>query len=309
MASWLSTGVVASVEPILARLASPDEGADPRRTVDSLREDASTAEVGPPRLDRGTLLVPGSGEGWSAVLYPGAGEAVMWRETSPAPASPAEAADPARDPRAGAPDGGLAAGADSGVANRHRAGRRAKGRVRRYATANRCTRLWTFTYREAEHDRSAVKRDWALFARSLKERWPELAWVRVLEVHPGGHGLHVHAGLSRFVPKPELARLWGRGFVDARKLRTKRGGGEDARQAARYLAKYATKEAAAAPGEHAYEVAQGHQPVAVRVRAWESHQLWRELVGAMGGEVPSYEWDSQGEADWRGPPVRFVSWA
>ena len=192
---------------------------------------------------------------------------------------------------------------------RARQRRRAKGRVRRYAIANRCTRLWTFTYARATVDRGKVKADWARFARELKALAPGLAWVRVLELHPGGHGLHVHAGLSGYVPKKKLAALWGHGFVDARKIRTKRGGGEDARQAARYLAKYATKDAEAAPGEHSYEVAQGHQPVVLRLRAWDRLDAWRRVVGAMGGEVPSYEWDCQGEPDWRGPPLVFLGWA
>jgi hypothetical protein len=305
----LSTGVPASVDPILAQPASPYEGGDDRRRLGDGALRAAIAGVAPPRLDRGTLLVPGTGEGWAGTVYPDAGEAVMWREPGyGADASPVEAE--AADGTSGGPRLGPTADAlpTDPAENQRRASRRSKGRVRRYAVANRCTRLWTFTYGQANHSTARAKRDWAAFARRLKERRPDLAWVRVLELHPGGHGVHIHAGLSEYLPKPELARLWGHGFVDARKIRTKRGGGEDARAAARYLAKYATKAAETSPGEHAYEVAQGHQPVAVRVRAWESHQLYRELVGLMWGEVPSYEWDSSGDPEWRGPPVRFLSW-
>jgi hypothetical protein len=129
----------------------------------------------------------------------------------------------------------------------------------------------------------------------------------VLERHRDGH-LHVHAGLSRYVDKRELGELWGHGFVDVRKLRTKRGGREDARAAARYLAKYATKSREADPGEHGYEVAQGHSPAVARMRAWDREDGWALAVGAMGGEVPSYEWASGDSEDWTGPPVAFLGW-
>jgi len=179
--------------------------------------------------------------------------------------------------------------------------------------ANGCTRLATFTYRDGTHDRAQVVRDWRRFARLLRARWPELAWVRVLELHPSGHGYHVHAGLNRGFPNERrdraLARLWGHGFVDLRKLRGKQGGREDARAAARYLAKYATKDVDdQAPGEHGYEVAQGFQPESVRLRAWDRDGALAEAIRAMGGEVPGYVWDSRSVMDWTGPPVLFVSW-
>lgn len=184
--------------------------------------------------------------------------------------------------------------------------------MRRYAVANGIRRMATFTYRDGTTDRAQVKRDWAAFARELKVRWPELAWVRVLELHPSGHGLHVHAGLSRGFPDERrtraLARLWGHGFVDVRKIRSKRGGHEDARAAARYLAKYATKDRATTAGEHGYEVAQGHQPVVVRLRAWDAGGARQAAIAAMGGEVPAYEWTSDESASWTGPPVAFVGW-
>lgn len=262
--------------------------------------------VRPSRLDRGTLLVPGTGEGWSATLYPDAREAIIWREDH-RPADPASYSERDRDPAgAGAPERDRVTPAADPL-NGERSRRRARGRVRRYAIANRCTRLATFTYAEEQWSARKVKRDWARLARDLKGRWPDLAWVRVLELHPGGHGLHLHAGLSRYVPKAELAAMWGHGLVDVRKLRTKRGGGEDARQAARYLAKYATKAAEADPGEHAYEVAQGHQPATISLRGWDRQDAWERVIRSMGGEVPSYQWDSGQVTDWRGPPVVFLT--
>lgn len=265
-----------------------------------------------PRLDRRTLLVPGPHEGWGVTLYEGAGEAVIWRESPPPdPASP-----PSAEARttAGGADAPGAGGGEGGAAgsSRERVARRARGRVRRYAVANGIRRMATFTYREGTFDRRQVKSDWAAFARELKARWPELAWVRVLELHPSGHGLHVHAGLSRAFPDERrtraLARLWGHGFVDVRKIRSRRGGHEDARAAARYLAKYATKDRDTSPGEHGYEVAQGHQPTTVRIRVWDAAAGRLAAIEAMGGEVPSYEWDSGDSTRWTGPPVAFLGW-
>ena len=305
MALWLSAGSVRGLRADPSTAAHPfQEGGTAATAVDRLPETAP-GPGRPPRLDRGTLLVPGTGEGWSATLYPTAGEAIIWREDPPPDrSSPTDERAVTGSPGRAPADGGRAG---AGPANDARSGRRARGRVRRYAIANGCTRLATLTYRKRPLGSQQVKRDWARFARELKARYPMLAWVRVLEVGELNGRLHVHAGLSRFIPKPELARLWGHGFVDVRKLRTKRGGGEDARAAARYLAKYATKAAQAAAGEHAYEVAQGHQPAAVKVRGWSLDQAWREVVGLMGGELPSYEWSSGDAEDWRGPPVRFLA--
>jgi hypothetical protein len=265
-----------------------------------------------PRLDRRTLLVPGPHEGWGVTLYEGAGEAVIWRE-GPPPGPSAPPHPEARTSAVGSDAPGSGGGAGGvGTSDRERVARRARGRVRRYAVANRTRWLVTFTYRVAVFDRLQVKRDWASFAREAKGRWPELAWVRVLELHPGGHGLHVHAGWSRSVGAErrtrELAKLWGHGFVDARKIRSKRGGHEDARAAARYLAKYATKERETNAGEHGYEVAQGHQPVVRRLRAWDAAGARLEAIRAMGGELPAYEWESGSCELWRGPPVCFIGW-
>jgi hypothetical protein len=115
--------------------------------------------------------------------------------------------------------------------------------------------------------------------------------------------------MSEYVRKERLARLWGHGFVDVRRIRSNRPGRrEAARSVARYLSKYVTKDAARGIGGHRYEVRQGYQPVAVRAAAWSVDEGWRTLVGLAGGEVPAYEWSSSGEPDWNGPPVRFLSW-
>jgi hypothetical protein len=191
--------------------------------------------------------------------------------------------------------------------NRARSVRRARQRARRYAVANNLTRLATLTSREAVFDRATMLRRVGRFGRALRARYGPLAYLTALEWHPGGHGLHVHVALDRYVPKDELSRLWGYGFVDVRLMRTRRGGqrGAAARAAAGYVSKYVTKAAAEWPGQHAYEVGQGFQPERVR---FDGTDLVRGVLEIMGGEVPSYVWESSTLNDWRGPPVLFLAW-
>jgi hypothetical protein len=139
-----------------------------------------------------------------------------------------------------------------------------------------------------------------------------VAWARVFERHRSG-ALHVHFIASRGFGDERrtraLARLWGHGFVDARRLgRPGEGRRERARSAARYAAKYVGKDAVAGFGRHSYEVRQGFQPEAVRLEAATDREAWTQLVRLMWGEVPGYEWSSAGDTSWRGPPVRFLGW-
>lgn len=189
-----------------------------------------------------------------------------------------------------------------------RAERRARSAIRRYGVANGVTRLLTLTYANQTDDTAQVRRDFAGFSRRLRREYPDLRWVRVFERHQSGM-LHVHVGLSRYVPKPALARLWSYGFVDVRKIRTKGGGREDARAAARYLSKYVVKDAVADPGEHRYELRQGYQPARVRMLARTLLELDELVQGAgyVSGE-PSYVWWSDQDPDHTGPPVYFASY-
>jgi hypothetical protein len=157
------------------------------------------------------------------------------------------------------------------------------------------------TRRDQTHEPSVVRRDFAAFARRLRESYPHLAWVRVLERHQSG-ALHVHLGLSHYVPKDRLAALWGHGFVDVRKIRAG-GGRESARAAARYLSKYVTKSAVAAPGEHRYEVRQGFQPRRVRLFA----RTVDELLDLAGQGDAGYRWESWRDPTWTGPPSIYAA--
>jgi len=72
--------------------------------------------------------------------------------------------------------------------------------------------LWTFTLPEVVDVAEACVR-WAPFSRALRRAgW---SGVRVYELHPGGHGLHVHMVTAERLPASEAWRLsraygWGR---------------------------------------------------------------------------------------------------
>lgn len=251
-----------------------------------------------PRLDGGTKL----DRGWSAVVYPDAGEVVAVGALIAQEESGLRKVDvPARIARpSSAPVPALE--------STERAERRAKGAIRRYAVANGTTRLLTLTYATQTDDAVQVRRDFAGFARRLRRTYPHLRWVRVLERHASGM-LHVHVALSHYVPKFALADLWGHGFVDVRKVRTKGGARSDARAAARYLSKYVSKDAVADRGEHRYELRQGFQPRKVRMLARSILELEALALGAgyVSGE-PSYVWWSGNDPDHTGPPVYFAAY-
>jgi hypothetical protein len=196
--------------------------------------------------------------------------------------------------------------ADDLADNRARSLRRLRGRARRYAVANHLARLCVVTNREVITDRGVMLRRVSGFIRRLRAAHGPLPYMVTLEWHPGGHGLHANVLLDRWIAKDELAALWGHGFVDVRLMRSRRRRGvSPARVASSYAVKYATKAAEEWPRQHAYEVGQGFQPEVVRLSGTD---LVRRVIGVMGGEVPSYVWDSASVTDWRGPPVLFVAW-
>jgi hypothetical protein len=245
-------------------------------------------------------------------VYEGAGEGVVsWSSGVSPPRShrlwPSAGGSPAPEGRGHAPGQGVGAAVEA-AEPRADSRRRSRGRLRRYVVSNRLSRLATFTYAEGVHDRARVVADWRGFSRRLEREVPGVVWARALELHPGGHGFHVHVALGGFIPKPLLARLWGHGFVDVRKVRSRRGGREDARTAAAYISKYVAKDPIAGPGEHSYEVRQGFQPVAVRAWFDSREAACSGLVRASGGRL-SYRWDSDADPRWRGPPVVFAGWA
>jgi hypothetical protein len=195
------------------------------------------------------------------------------------------------------------------------AARRARGHIRRYCTANRLNRLGTLTYRGTGcHDPVAFRADVADFFRTLRargrDRFPYL-WVP--EWHPGGHGLHGHFVVGRFIPVGHIRTAWGRGHVHITMLNdlpTGSGALGEARLAARYIAKYVGKDVGSGGGPvglHRYEVAQGFQP---RVRRLTGPTLDAVLDKAseIMGSRPVSVWDSADADDWGGPHAVSARW-
>ena len=147
------------------------------------------------------------------------------------------------------------------------------GRLRRYAVGNRLNRFGTLTYAVACTDPKQVSRDVGVFFRDLRQeigRPFPYVWVR--EWHPGGHGLHVHFLVGRFI-RQRLIRGFGAEASSTsgpgEQVRLGEGAAAEARNAARYMAKYVRKAADEdrIPGLHRYEVAQDFQPKAVCLRS------------------------------------------
>jgi hypothetical protein len=67
--------------------------------------------------------------------------------------------------------------------------------------------MWTFTFREQGLPISEATNRWKLLTMLLLERFPDLKAVRTFELHPGGHGLHVHMVVRGFYPHAVLQAL------------------------------------------------------------------------------------------------------
>lgn len=195
------------------------------------------------------------------------------------------------------------------------AGHRAKVRLRRYCVANRLNRLGTLTYAgEGCHDPRAFRRDVAEFFRRLRRLVGEpFAYAWVPEWHPGGHGLHAHFAVGRFISRQRhIEPAWGRGFVHIKLLSDLPSGGgtvAEARAAAGYLAKYVAKGFGEDRilGLHRFDVAEGFQPAVERIAAPTRAEVEALASERMGGP-PSFVWRSQNATEWFGPPAVSMWW-
>src|SRR5215211_7483380 len=148
------------------------------------------------------------------------------------------------------------------------AARRARAKLRRYCAANRLNRFATLTYAGAGcFDPQRLRLDVADFFRGLRRELggKPLPYAWASERHPGGHGLHVHFAVGRYVRQTLIRDVWGRGIVHIKligDLPVGSGALEEARRAAAYLAKYVSKNIGdeRIPRLHRYEIAQGYQP-------------------------------------------------
>ena len=249
-------------------------------------------------LESGTKLVEPKRGRWTFVLYPDA----------------AEGGGSFRSVAAGS------AGAGATVVDSERsaadAARRARAKVRRYCAANRLNRLGTLTYAgSGNHDPAGLRVDLAEFFRRLRSTVGEpFPYLWAPEWHPGGHGLHAHFAVGRWIAQGDIKRAWGRGHVHIKLLGDLPVGSGtlgEARLAARYLAKYVGKDLASGgqpSGLHRYEVAQGFQPRSVPINGVSADEVldWAELYMDAPAERV---WRSRDEETWAGPPAVWASWA
>jgi len=69
--------------------------------------------------------------------------------------------------------------------------------------------FWTFTFAEAQHDCDAVYAAWNRFRNSAAQSrfLREFRGLRVFELHPGGHGIHIHFITPNFLNIRHVRRL------------------------------------------------------------------------------------------------------
>jgi hypothetical protein len=258
---------------------------------------SAAAVGGRPLLELTTQLVEVPEQGWVLQLYQGAAEAsgaFQWNQIR----RRVIATPTARDQSARSMD---------------EAGRRARGRLRRYCAHNRLNRLGTLTYAgEGCFDQGQVRRDLGEFFRGLRElvgRPFPYAWVP--EWHKD-HGLHAHFAVGRYIRHSVIEEAWGRGLVHIKLLgNVPIGSGAlgESRQAARYLAKYVGKALAEGRelGRHRFDVAQGFAPSVDRIKGANADEVLAVAVARMGGP-PSVVWRSRDMTFWLGFPAVWASW-
>ena len=174
-------------------------------------------------------------------------------------------------------------------------------------------RLGTLTYAKACHDQVQLREDVGDFFRNLRDSLGKpFPYLWVPEWHPGGHGLHVHFAVGRYIRHHQIEEAWGRGFVHIKLLGNipiGQGSLGEAREAARYLAKYVGKDIHAERilGLHRYECAQGFRPKVERIVARSSSAAVAEASERMGA-WPNIIWRSREAERWYGPPALWASW-
>jgi hypothetical protein len=153
------------------------------------------------------------------------------------------------------------------------------------------------------------------FFRELRDELDvgRFAYLWVPQWHPGGHGLHAHFAVDRFIPRRLIERAWGHGFVHIKLLDglpVGSGALAEARLAARYLARYVGRdldEERRLAGLHRYEVGQGFQPAKVECYGRSAEDVIERASGYMGSQ-PERVWLSSSVEGWRGPPACWAQW-
>jgi hypothetical protein len=160
-----------------------------------------------------------------------------------------------------------------------------------------------------------LRSDLSAFFRELRAgldagRFP---YVWVPQWHPGGHGLHAHFALGRFIGRRLIERSWGQGFVHIKLLDglpVGSGALGEARLAARYLARYVGRDLEderRLAGLHRYEVAQGFQPAKIECYGRTAEDVIARASRYMGS-TPERTWFSSSAEGWHGPPACWAQW-
>jgi hypothetical protein len=249
-------------------------------------------------LEYGTKIgEPGKpwGAWWNLKLYPAAGEATAIFQTDGLGSRPGFFQRESRDPA-------------------EIAARRARTNIRRYCAANRLNRLGTLTYRgKGCFDQGQLRADVAAFFRRLRSDIDGGAfpYVWVPEWHPGGHGLHLHFAVGRYIRRSFIEGAWPHGFVHIKligDLPAQAAPIVESRRVAWYLAPYIAKAFAERrePGMHRYEVARGFGPGVTQYLGLRSDVI--DKASAQMGERPGFVSSSDSWRDYSGPPAVFVSW-
>ncbi len=121
------------------------------------------------------------------------------------------------------------------------------------------SKFLTLTFADPCFDRARVKADVGIMCKRFLDRYGKpLAYLSVLELHPGGHGYHVHICVNcRYISQAVWQDvLWKQGIVDIRAIKSPDKLNR-IRLFANYLAKYLEKDAVnAPPGSRRFNVSQ-----------------------------------------------------
>jgi hypothetical protein len=199
---------------------------------------------------------------------------------------------------------------DREAQNERRANARAQKAVRQYCVRWGLTKMWTFTFKTAQWDKKQVK----AYMNAFLMRWRQLnggkpfPYLYVIELHPEGHGYHVHVAVptQMFTEFFQLRRVWGHGRIRYDKRNRQSGESRnDARRLATYLSKYLVKDRYEdhSKGEHRYEPAQGFDVRVVRRWFPTFRAAVAFLTQGFSGEKFVQVWSDYEIDDWQGPPT------
>ncbi|MBF6558314.1 MAG: hypothetical protein IVW52_19615 [Acidimicrobiales bacterium] len=191
--------------------------------------------------------------------------------------------------------------------------------MRRYCASNRTNRFWTLTYDgQGCHDPLVLRSDLAGFFPSLRSSLggKPFPYLWVPEWHKTDHGLHAHFVCAQYIRRSLIESVWqqvpGHGYVYGKLIGDLPVGSaavDEARIAARYIAKYMNKDfdEKRAMGLHRYDLAQGFQPRKVTVPGPTLEEAVMRACELMGGS-PSRFSTSEQWRDWAGPSAVAMSW-